>query len=60
MQGEVQGQTGSMIEAIAAEARKHMVDGQVLPNKVTDPGLLAALRRVPRERFLPPGLAACA
>ncbi len=57
-QGQVQGQMGRMIEAISAEARKHMVDGQILPNKVTDPRLLAALRAVPRERFLPPGLAA--
>jgi len=58
MQGEIQGQVGRMVEAIAAQARKHMVDGQVLPNKVTDARLLAALRQIPRERFLPPALAA--
>lgn len=34
-------------------ARLIMVDGQVRPNKVTDPRLLAALRTLPRERFLP-------
>jgi protein-L-isoaspartate(D-aspartate) O-methyltransferase len=56
--GQTHGQTGRVIEAIAAEARKRMVDGQILPNKVTDPRLLAALRAIPRERFLPPDLAA--
>ena len=58
MQGHTQGQMGRMIEAISAEARRNMVNGQILPNKVTDPRLLAALRAVPRERFLPPSLAA--
>jgi protein-L-isoaspartate(D-aspartate) O-methyltransferase len=58
MQGHILGQTGRMIEAISAEARKRMVDGQVLPNKVTNARLLAALRSIPRERFLPPDLAA--
>ena len=43
---------------LAAAARNQMVDGQVRPNKVYDPCLLAAMRRLPRERFLPPGLAA--
>ena len=41
-----------------AEARRYMVDGQLRPNKVTDPRLIAAMGEVPRERFLPPGLAA--
>ncbi len=36
-----------------AAARKHMVDSQVRPNKVTNPRLIAALRSVERERFLP-------
>jgi protein-L-isoaspartate(D-aspartate) O-methyltransferase len=40
-----------------AEARNRMVDSQVRPNKVTDPRIIAAMRRLPRERFLPPGLA---
>jgi protein-L-isoaspartate(D-aspartate) O-methyltransferase len=35
-----------------------MVDGQLRPNRVTDARLLAAMGKVPRERFLPPGLAA--
>jgi protein-L-isoaspartate(D-aspartate) O-methyltransferase len=34
-----------------------MVDGQLRPNQVSDPALLAALRRLPRERFLPEALA---
>jgi protein-L-isoaspartate(D-aspartate) O-methyltransferase len=40
-----------------ADARKHMVDSQIRPNKVTDPRILAAMRRLPRERFLPTALA---
>lgn len=39
-------------------ARRHMVDGQLRPNKVTDPGIIAAMLDLPRERFLPAGLAA--
>ncbi|MBW8269454.1 protein-L-isoaspartate O-methyltransferase family protein [Caldovatus aquaticus] len=38
-----------------ADARKRMVDGQLRPNKVTDPRLLAAMGTIPRERFLPEG-----
>ena len=34
-----------------------MVDSQVRPNKVTDPRILDAMRRIPRELFLPPQLA---
>lgn len=36
-----------------AEARKCMVDSQIRPNRVTDPRVLAAMRSLPRERFLP-------
>lgn len=36
-----------------ATARKHMVDSQLRPNRVTDPGLLAAMGRLPRENFVP-------
>jgi protein-L-isoaspartate(D-aspartate) O-methyltransferase len=43
-----------------AEARDCMVDSQIRPNRVTDPRILAAMRRLPRERFLPPRLAALA
>jgi len=35
------------------DARRKMVDGQIRPNRVTDPRLLDAMRRLPRERFLP-------
>lgn len=41
-----------------AEARDHMVNSQVRPNKVNDPRIIEAMRRLPRERFLPPALAA--
>jgi protein-L-isoaspartate(D-aspartate) O-methyltransferase len=40
-----------------AEARNRMVDSQIRPNRVTDPRITAAMRSLPRERFLPPGLA---
>ncbi len=43
-----------------AEARNRMVDSQIRPNKVTDPRIVAAMRRIPRERFLPPRLVAMA
>ena len=36
-----------------ADARKCMVDSQIRPNKVNDPRILAAMRHLPRERFLP-------
>lgn len=41
-----------------AEARRHMVDGQLRPNRVEDPRIVAALRELPRERFAPAALAA--
>jgi protein-L-isoaspartate(D-aspartate) O-methyltransferase len=40
-----------------AQARQTMVDCQIRPADVTDLPLLAAMLAVPRERFLPPGLA---
>jgi protein-L-isoaspartate(D-aspartate) O-methyltransferase len=43
-----------------ADARKRMVDSQIRPNKVTDPRVLAAMRRLPRESFLPPTVASLA
>lgn len=43
-----------------ATARSHMVDSQVRPNRVSDARILDAMRRLPRERFLPPHLAALA
>ncbi len=39
-----------------AEARNRMVDGQIRPNRVSDPRILAAMRKIPREQFLPPAL----
>jgi protein-L-isoaspartate(D-aspartate) O-methyltransferase len=43
-----------------AEARKCMVDSQIRPNRVSHTGVLSAMRRLPRERFLPAHLAALA
>jgi protein-L-isoaspartate(D-aspartate) O-methyltransferase len=40
-----------------AEARKNMVDSQIRPNRVTDPRIVSAMRRLPREQFLPTNLA---
>lgn len=36
-----------------AQARQNMIDGQLRPNRVTNPALLEAVRDLPRERFLP-------
>jgi protein-L-isoaspartate(D-aspartate) O-methyltransferase len=41
-----------------ATARNYMVDSQVRPNRVNDPRIIGAMRSLPRERFLPPRLAA--
>ena len=38
-------------------ARNNMVDGQIRPNRVTDPRVLTALRTLPREQFVPAALA---
>ncbi len=43
-----------------ATARSHMVDSQVRPNRVSDARIIDAMRHLPRERFLPPHLAAVA
>ena len=43
-----------------AAARQLMVDGQVRPNKVNDARILAAMRSLPRERFVPADRAALA
>jgi protein-L-isoaspartate(D-aspartate) O-methyltransferase len=43
-----------------ADARKRMVDSQIRPNRVTDPRILSAMRRLPRERFLPAAVTALA
>jgi len=39
-----------------AAARRHMVDGQLLPNRVTSHRVLDAMAEVPRERFVPEAL----
>lgn len=36
-----------------AATRKNMVDGQILPNRVTDPLVIDAMYAVPREAFVP-------
>jgi protein-L-isoaspartate(D-aspartate) O-methyltransferase len=49
-------QNGSDMASAAdflADARAHMVDSQLRPNKVYDPRILGAMRSLPRERFLP-------
>ena len=45
---------------ILADARQRMVDSQIRPNRVSDPRILAAMRHLPRERFLPISLEALA
>jgi protein-L-isoaspartate(D-aspartate) O-methyltransferase len=37
-----------------AEERERMVDDQIIPRDVTDPIVLQAMRRVPRQEFVPP------
>ncbi len=36
-----------------AKARRHMVDSQILPNRVTDPRIIEAMENLPRESFVP-------
>jgi protein-L-isoaspartate(D-aspartate) O-methyltransferase len=43
-----------------AQARNAMVESQVRPNDVTNPALIAAFRRIPRENFAPPAARALA
>jgi len=49
-----------MPDDLFEEARNRMVDSQVRPNRVIDPRILGAMRRLPRERFLPASLTALA
>jgi protein-L-isoaspartate(D-aspartate) O-methyltransferase len=37
-------------------ARLNMIENQLRPNRIEDPGLIAAMREVPRERFVPKAL----
>ena len=39
-----------------AAARRHMVDSQILTNKVTDPRIIDAMAALPRESFVPENL----
>jgi protein-L-isoaspartate(D-aspartate) O-methyltransferase len=39
-----------------ARARLNMVENQLRPNRIEDPRLIAAMREVPRERFVPKAL----
>jgi protein-L-isoaspartate(D-aspartate) O-methyltransferase len=39
-----------------AKARHAMVESQIRPNEVTDPALVAAFRKIPREAFVPQAL----
>jgi protein-L-isoaspartate(D-aspartate) O-methyltransferase len=43
-----------------ADARKRMVDSQIRPSHVSDPRILAAMRDLPREKFVPPAQTALA
>jgi len=43
-----------------ALARRNMIDGQLRPNRVTNIQLLTVIADLPRERFLPAGLASVA
>jgi protein-L-isoaspartate(D-aspartate) O-methyltransferase len=38
-----------------AAARRHMIDGQLRPSRVTAPALLDAMAEIPREAFVGPG-----
>jgi protein-L-isoaspartate(D-aspartate) O-methyltransferase len=46
-----------MSDDLFAEARIRMVNSQVRPNRVNDPRIIGAMRRLPRQRFLPAALA---
>jgi protein-L-isoaspartate(D-aspartate) O-methyltransferase len=59
MTSMVRRMTHRLIDSTAVR-RSNMVDGQLRPSKVSDPRVLAAMRSLPRERFLPPALAAVA
>jgi len=43
------------IGKVFASERERMVDEQLIPRGVRDQGVLAAMRKVERERFVPPG-----
>jgi len=43
----------SSLDPTREAERNHMVDAYIIPSGITDPAVLAALRRVPRHRFVP-------
>ena len=43
-----------------AKARRNMVESQLRTNKVVDPAIVGAMGTVPREKFVPDGMAAIA
>jgi len=51
MQADTNGQPD-----ISAEARMHMIAGQIRPNRVSDERVVAAMRAVPREAYVPKAL----
>ena len=40
--------------SLAATARQNMIESQLRPNRVLDPGILAVMGDLPREDFVPP------
>lgn len=52
--------TASSDDSLHAAARRAMVESQLRPQAVIDRGVLAAMARVPRERFVPAAQAALA
>ncbi len=46
-----------MTERRSDESRQRMVEAQIVSRGVTDPAVIAAMLRVPREAFLPPEMA---
>ena len=47
------GTDAPLIDPIRQAERNRMVDESIIPRGVKDPGVLAAMRRVPRHRFVP-------
>lgn len=55
-------ESGSPVDRLAERSadRRRMVESQIQARGITHPGVLDAMRRVPRHRFLPEGLRASA
>src|SRR5262249_1737732 len=50
----------SSLDPTREAERNHMVDAYITPSGITAPAVLAALRRVPRHRFVPAAYASVA